>query len=45
MEWHFDDNMPIYTQLVYQIKFAIVSGELSPESGSHPCGIWRRRPG
>ena len=30
MEWHFDDNMPIYTQLVYQIKFAIVSGELSP---------------
>lgn len=33
MEWHFDDNMPIYTQLVYQIKFAIVSGELPRARG------------
>lgn len=30
MEWHFNNDMPIYTQLVYQIKFAIVSGELKP---------------
>ena len=37
MEWHFDDNMPIYTQLVYQIKFAIVSGELSP--GERMTGV------
>ena len=37
MEWHFDDNMPIYTQLVYQIKFAIVSGELSP--GKRMAGV------
>ena len=37
MEWHFDDNMPIYTQLVYQIKFAIVSGELSP--GGKMAGV------
>ena len=37
MEWHFDDNMPIYTQLVYQIKFAIVSGELSP--GEKMAGV------
>lgn len=37
MEWHFDDNMPIYTQLVYQIKFAIVSGELSP--GERMAGV------
>ena len=27
MEWQFDNNMPIYTQLVDQIKLAIVSGE------------------
>ena len=37
MEWHFDDNMPIYTQLVYQIKFAIVSGEPSP--GERMAGV------
>ena len=30
MEWHFNNDMPIYTQLVYQIKFAIVSGQLRP---------------
>ena len=29
--------MPIYTQLVYQIKFAIVSGELSP--GERMAGV------
>ena len=27
MEWQFDNNMPIYTQLVDKIKLAIVSGE------------------
>lgn len=27
MEWQFDNSMPIYTQLVDKIKFAIVSGE------------------
>ena len=26
MEWQFDSNMPIYTQLVDKIKLAIVSG-------------------
>lgn len=30
MKWQFDNDMPIYTQLVGQIKFAIVSGELAP---------------
>ena len=30
MEWRFNNDMPIYTQLVYQIKFGIVSGELKP---------------
>ena len=30
MNWHFNSDMPIYTQLVSQIKFAIVSGELPP---------------
>lgn len=30
MEWRFNSDMPIYTQLVYQIKFGIVSGELKP---------------
>ena len=27
MEWQFDNSMPIYTQLVAQLKLAIVSGE------------------
>ena len=27
MEWQFDSNMPVYTQLVDKIKLAIVSGE------------------
>ena len=27
MDWQFDSNMPIYTQLVYKIELAIVSGE------------------
>lgn len=27
MEWQFDNSMPIYAQLVYKIKLAIVSGE------------------
>ena len=27
MEWQFDNNMPIYTQLVDKIELAIVSGE------------------
>ena len=30
MKWHFNSDMPIYTQLISQIKFAIVSGELPP---------------
>lgn len=30
MEWRFHNDMPIYTQLVTQIKFGIVSGELAP---------------
>ena len=30
MNWQFNNDMPIYTQLVAQIKFAIVSGELPP---------------
>ena len=28
MDWQFDSSMPIYTQLVYKIELAIVSGEL-----------------
>ncbi|MBQ9685073.1 MAG: GntR family transcriptional regulator [Oscillospiraceae bacterium] len=32
MKWQFDNDMPIYTQLVGQIKFAIVSGALLPGS-------------
>lgn len=27
MDWQFDNSMPIYTQLVYKIELAIVSGE------------------
>ena len=30
MDWQFHNDQPIYTQLVDQIKFAIVSGELPP---------------
>ena len=30
MEWHFNNDMPIYAQLVSQIKFGIVSGALAP---------------
>ena len=30
MNWHFNSDMPIYTQLISQIKFAIVSGKLPP---------------
>ena len=30
MLWHFENELPIYTQLVHQIKFAIVAGELRP---------------
>ncbi len=30
LEWRFNNDMPIYTQLVTQIKFSIVSGELAP---------------
>ena len=30
MKWHFNSDMPIYTQLISQIKFAIVSGEFPP---------------
>ena len=41
MEWHFDDNMPIYTQLVYQIKFAIVSRDLAADAGVNPNTMQR----
>lgn len=30
MDWHFNNDMPIYTQLISQIKFGIVSGQLPP---------------
>ena len=30
MTWVFDNDLPIYAQLVDRIKFAIVSGELQP---------------
>lgn len=30
MKWNLDNDSPIYAQLVDQIKFAIVSGELAP---------------
>ena len=30
MDWQFHNDQPIYTQLVNQIKFAIVSGALAP---------------
>ena len=30
MDWQFHNDQPIYTQLVDQIKFAIVSGALPP---------------
>ena len=30
MQWKFDDNAPIYTQLVDQMKLGIVSGEWIP---------------
>ena len=30
MDWHFNNDMPIYTQLISQIKFGIVAGQLPP---------------
>ena len=30
MNWNLRDDLPIYSQLIYQIKSAIVSGELEP---------------
>lgn len=30
MNWDFRDDLPIYSQLVQKIKYALVSGELSP---------------
>ena len=30
MEWKYDDSLPIYTQLVEQMKRAIVSGAIAP---------------
>ena len=30
MEWLFDNNAPIYSQLIDRIKLGIVSGELPP---------------
>lgn len=30
MVWSFDNNLPIYTQLISHIKLAIASGELLP---------------
>ena len=30
MKWHFDNDAPIYTQLIRQIKAAIATGEFPP---------------
>lgn len=30
MDWNFNNDMPIYTQLVDKIKLSIASGQLSP---------------
>ena len=30
MNWSFDETRPIYSQLIEQFTFAILSGELSP---------------
>lgn len=30
MNWDFRDDLPIYSQLIQKIKYALVSGELSP---------------
>ncbi len=30
MDWQFDNNLPIYTQIVYKYRLAIASGELKP---------------
>ncbi len=30
MNWQFDGNLPIYTQIVYKYRLAIASGELDP---------------
>ncbi|MGM9521439.1 MAG: GntR family transcriptional regulator [Oscillospiraceae bacterium] len=30
MEWHFSDNAPIYSQIVWQLKLNIASGVLMP---------------
>ena len=30
MNWNLRDDLPIYSQLIYQIKSAIASGELAP---------------
>lgn len=30
MNWQFDGNLPIYTQIVYKYRLAIASGELKP---------------
>lgn len=30
MNWQFDGNLPIYTQIVYKYRLAIASGEVKP---------------
>lgn len=45
MEWLFDNNAPIYSQLIDRIKLGIVSGELPPGLGCPQCGIWPRKRG
>lgn len=30
MDWQFDNNLPIYTQIIYKYRLAIASGELKP---------------
>lgn len=30
MQWHFEQDLPIYTQLVHQIKLRIVTGVYAP---------------
>lgn len=35
MNWDFRDDLPIYSQLIQKIKYALVSGELSPGDRLH----------
>ncbi len=41
MQWKFDGNAPIYTQLVDQMKLGIVPGSGFPDSGFRRFAGWR----